>query len=67
MPRVPTGKEKIDDTDEIIDSGYHEELELLKQRGQRRAYLESKGITVTSLGTSMPSDDDEEVTVIIIA
>ena len=33
--RVPTGKEKIDDTDGIIDSSYHEELVVETKRSEK--------------------------------
>lgn len=65
--KVPTGKEKIDDTDGITDPDYHQELEVLTQRGQRKAYLESEGITVASFGTSTPGDNGEQITITTIA
>lgn len=51
----------------MLDSDYHEELGLLKPGGERGAYLKSEGITVASLGASMPCGNDEQITVTIIA
>ena len=61
-----TDREKADDPDVLIDPSYHEELELQKQRVQIREYVASKWIILISLGISMSSDNDEEVTVITI-
>jgi hypothetical protein len=47
----------------IIDPNYYEELRLLKQKVHSQAYLEFKGFTVAPLGTSLPTDKGEEVTV----
>lgn len=64
--RVAIGKEKTNDTDGIMDRNYQEELGLLRQRGQRGAYLEFEGITVASLSASMPCGNGEQGAITII-